>query len=238
MSTRRPFCAILAVCASLAPLTAGEVEGLVIITHRLTRKKVTVTAAEYQRGVTVPLGSNPDDEDSLSYERSHVVVYLEDDASSGALTAEMEQKDRRFVPDFLVVPRGSSVSFPNLDPIFHNVFSLSRAKSFDLGNYARGRTRSVTFPTPGIVLVNCHLHTNMAAVIVVTPGALAVQVGGDGQFDLRGVPPGRHTLVAWHKAAGFFRQKIQVTDAHPARAEFVIPLKADAVSGRQAMLRK
>ncbi|MGH9664960.1 MAG: hypothetical protein ACRD9L_11100 [Bryobacteraceae bacterium] len=234
----RLFCIFLIAILSLGTLSAGEIDGLVVVTHRLTKKKVTLSAAEYQRGVAVPLGANAESQDALSYERSHVVVYLEDDRPSGARTAKMEQKDRRFVPDLLVIPRGSTVSFPNLDPIFHNVFSLSRSKSFDLGNYPRGQARVVTFSNAGIVLVDCHLHTNMAAVILVTPGPCATRAEGDGRFTLRGVPPGNHTLVAWHKAAGFFHQTIEVTTAHSVKAEFVIPLKADAISGRQAMLEK
>jgi plastocyanin len=71
---------------------------------------------------------------------------------------EVAQRDRRFVPDLVVVPVGSSVSFPNMDPIFHNIFSLSKAKSFDLGSYDKGETRRVEFPRAGIVEVYCHLH--------------------------------------------------------------------------------
>ena len=88
----------------------------------------------------------------------------------------MEQQNRRFAPDLVVIPAGSSVSFPNFDPIFHNVFSLSKAKSFDLGNYSKGQTRMVTFPKPGIVAVYCHLHPNMAGTIVVTPNQWGVRV--------------------------------------------------------------
>jgi len=120
----------------------------------------------------------------------------------------MEQKNREFQPDLLTIPCGSTVSFPNLDPIFHNVFSLSKPKTFDLGNYAKGQTRSVTFLKPGIVLVNCRLHTNMTAAIVVTPNQWSSRTDADGRFVLRGVPSGVHTLIAWHKAAGFLRQTL------------------------------
>ena len=234
----RLLCVLAIALFSLPASRAGEIEGLVVVTHRLTKKKVTLSAAEYQRGTAVPLGSNPDGEDALSYERSHVVVYLEDDHPPASARVTMEQRDRRFVPDLLVIPRGSTVEFPNLDPIFHNVFSLSRTKSFDLGNYPRGQSRAVTFLKPGVVLVNCRLHSNMAAAIVVTPNPWAVRANGDGQFALRDVPPGRHVLVAWHKAAGFFRQTIEVTETHAVRAEFVIPLKSDADAGRQARLER
>ena len=121
-------------------------------------------------------------------------------------------------------------TFPNLDPIFHNVFSLSKPKSFDLGNYPQGHTRNVTFNEPGIVLVNCHLHTNMAATIVITPNQWCTRSDEMGRFSLRDLPPGKHTLVAWHKSAGFFRQTVLVDDSHTAAVEFVIPLDEHGVA--------
>jgi len=84
---------------------------------------------------------------------------------------QVAQLDRRFSPDLLVISAGSTVSFPNMDPIFHNIFSLSKAKSFDLGSYDQGQNRKVMFPKAGIVDVYCHLHPNMEATIVVTPTA-------------------------------------------------------------------
>ncbi len=123
----------------------------------------------------------------------------------------LNQQDRGFTPDLVVVPAGSTVSFPNLDPIFHNVFSLSKAKSFDLGNYPKDHTRTVTFSKPGIVIVGCHLHANMSAVIVVTPNRWSTTADAQGHFTLPAVPPGTYTIVAWHKSAGFFRKKIEVT---------------------------
>jgi hypothetical protein len=143
------------------------------------------------------------------------------------MTAEIEQRNRRFLPDMLVVPRGSTVSFPNLDPIFHNVFSLSRPLQFDLGNYPKGQTRKVTFEQPGLVFVGCHLHPNMGAVIVVTPNNWSVNADRGGRFALRGVPPGRRTIVAWHKAAGFFRKVIDVPENGAVQVRFEIPLDED-----------
>src|SRR4029077_20976887 len=125
----------------------------------------------YQRGMAVELGAD-DERDTLAFERSHVAVYIEGglgSIASGALKASIEQRDRRFVPDLIVIPAGSAVSFPNFDPIFHNVFSLSKAKNFDLGTYAKGQRRLVSFPPAGVVAVYCHLHPNMSASIVVPP---------------------------------------------------------------------
>jgi plastocyanin len=140
------------------------------------------------------------------------------------VTAEMEQQNRRFSPDLIVIPAGSPVSFPNFDPIFHNVFSLSKAKSFDLGNYSKGQTRMVTFPKAGIVAVYCHLHPNMAATIVVTPNRWGARADAAGQYVLADVPPGKYTVVAWHKNGGTFRKTIEVTAGQDAEANFFVPL--------------
>jgi hypothetical protein len=124
----------------------------------------------------------------------------------------------------VVIQAGSKVSFPNNDPIFHNVFSLSGPKTFDLGNYPKGDTRVVTFPEPGIVYVNCHLHPNMAATIVVAPNRWNTRADRDGRFELADVPAGKYTIVAWHKAAGFLRQSIVVEPDRDENVEFLIPI--------------
>jgi plastocyanin len=216
--------------AGFAALWAGDIQGTVIITHKLTRRKITVSSGAYERGSPVVLGSGPFGKDALSYERSHVVIYVDGELSCNSTTATMEQKNREFVPDLITIPCGSTVSFPNVDPIFHNVFSLSKPKSFDLGNYAKGQTRSVTFLKPGIVLVNCRLHTNMTGAIVVTPNQWSSIADGDGRFELRGVPSGTHTLIAWHKAVGLLRQTVIVSDSRIAIVEFPIPLDENGVA--------
>jgi plastocyanin len=207
-------------------LRANDIDGTIIVQHKLTKRKVTAPADLYQRGAAVKLGADRE-QDPLDYERSHVVVYVEGDLPSSPTTAELSQEDRRFTPDLVVVPAGSTVSFPNMDPIFHNVFSLSKAKSFDLGNYPQGKTRNVVFPKPGIVFVDCHLHPNMSAVIVVTPNRWSTKADASGRFMLPDLPPGTYTVVAWHKTAGFFRKSVRVTDAGNAAVEFLIPLAED-----------
>jgi hypothetical protein len=123
---------------------------------------------------------------------------------------------------------GSVVSFPNFDPIFHNVFSLSKSKSFDLGYYPEGQTRKVRFERPGVVQVFCHLHANMSAAVVVTPNGWFARPARDGSFVLRSVPAGQHTVVLWHKSAGFFRQKVELAQGSSVHAAFEIPI---AVAG-------
>jgi plastocyanin len=218
----------LVLCA-LTAVHAADIRGTVVIKHRLTKRKVTAQASPYQRGVAVELGSE-EPEDLLIFERTRVVVYPDGDFPSQPVVAAIEQKNRRFVPDTLVVPLGSTVSFPNLDTIFHNVFSLSKPKTFDLGNYPKDQTRTVTFARPGIVFVHCRLHPNMAAAIVVSPNQWSTKADSTGRFSLAGVPPGRHTLVAWHKAAGFFQQTVQVTEDGAGDVQFIIPLDEDGIN--------
>jgi plastocyanin len=210
--------------------SGADVRGTITIERKLTPRNVTPAAGLYQRGSPVALQSDTH-ENALDYERSHVVVYLEGEHGDAApITGEMEQQNRRFAPDLVVIPAGSSVSFPNFDPIFHNVFSLSKAKSFDLGNYSKGQTKMQTFPKPGIVAVYCHLHPNMTGTIIVTPNQWGVRVDASGQYALANVPPGKYTVVAWHKTGGTFRKTIEIVAGRDSEANFFVPL-AELASG-------
>jgi plastocyanin len=211
--------------AILVPgLRAETITGTIQIRKVLTKRSIGNPVSIYERGQSVGPNEKPQDADPLDFERSRVVIWLEGPGPAIPVQAVMQQIGRRFVPDLLVIPAGSTVAFPNLDPIFHNVFSLSKPRLFDLGNYVKGDSRSVTFPKPGIVYVNCHLHPNMAAAIVVTPNRWYAKAEGNGQFALHDVPPGEYTAVAWHKAAGFFRKTILVTPHQSAVLDFFIPL--------------
>lgn len=216
--------AALSLIAVAWPCAAADIGGSVVIKRKLTKSKVTAAASTYHRGTNVELGPAQSAE-GIAPEYRRVVVYLEGDLPvRQPLTAVMNQKNRQFVPDTVVIPAGSSVSFPNLDPVFHNVFSLSKLKSFDLGNYPKDQTRVVTFPKPGVLFVNCHLHPNMSAAIMVTPNAWFTRVEPDGKFNFPQLPPGHYTVVAWHKAAGFFRKSIEVSQESVA-IDFLIPLE-------------
>jgi len=216
----------LATFAFAAAIVAAgaDIHGTIIIDRKLSRHNVTATVGMYQRGVAVELGADGET-DPLAFERSHVAVYLEGGPKSPATEfprVSIEQRDRRFVPDLVVIPAGATIAFPNFDPIFHNVFSLSKAKSFDLGNYREGQSRLVTFPTPGLVAVYCHLHSNMAASIVVSPSRWAVRVDRDGIFSLKDIPAGTYTVVAWHKTAGTFRKTVIIGEKDTA-VSFTLP---------------
>jgi plastocyanin len=223
----RGFVVAALALGSLPALMGADIHGTVTVQRKLTPRNVTPAAGLYQRGAAAVL--QPDsNENVLDYERSHVVVYLEGGQTAATplppAPAVMEQQNRRFSPDLVLVPAGSSVSFPNFDPIFHNVFSLSKPKSFDLGNYSKGQTKSVTFPKPGIVFVYCHLHPNMTGTIVVTPNSWNTRVDASGQFVLPDVPPGKYVVTAWHKTGGTFHKTIEVTTGVTPEINFFVPL--------------
>jgi plastocyanin len=127
-------------------------------------------------------------------------------------TLEIKQKDKQFWPQTAVVQRGTSVIFPNLDPVFHNVFSTSGRNSFDLGSYRSGdQARSVVLTTPGVVEVFCNIHSRMNAMILVVPSPLYAKAAADGTFKLENVPAGARRLVAWSPGAKPVTQKVDVT---------------------------
>jgi plastocyanin len=203
-------------------LQAGEIHSHVTITQGLTKKRVTLPCYQF-RGAPVKLAA----QDSASIdELSRVVIYLEGlDISPGKpVHLEMKQRNRQFEPDILMAPIGSTISFPNADPIFHNVFSLSKAKEFDLGYYPSGQSRTLQFDKTGIAQVYCHLHPNTSAAIVVVPGAWYGQPDADGILVFSDVPAGDYKIVAWHKSAGFLGRRIRVPENGSIDIELPIPL--------------
>lgn len=113
----------------------------------------------------------------------------------------LTQKNKRFSPHLLVVPVGSSVDFPNLDPFFHNVFSLFNGKRFDLGLYEGHTRRSVQFDREGVSFIFCNIHPDMGAVVVSLGTPYYAVSLPDGSFQLIGVPAGRYRLNVWAENA-------------------------------------
>ena len=109
----------------------------------------------------------------------------------------IEQRDRAFAPHVMAMPTGSTVSFPNFDTIFHNVFSLSKSKQFDLGMYKSGETREVMFDKPGIVRIGCNIHASMAAYLVIVDAPHYAVAGADGSFSFGSLAPGAYKVQAW-----------------------------------------
>jgi len=113
----------------------------------------------------------------------------------------LRQKNKAFEPHLLVVTKGSTVDFPNLDPWFHNVFSLFNGKKFDLGLYEAGTTRTVHFDREGVSYIFCNIHPEMSAVVVVVPSPYFAVAGKNGDFSLASVPAGRYAVHVWSENA-------------------------------------
>jgi plastocyanin len=162
------------------------------------------------------------------FERTVVMIEGGTLAPKPPVSLSIRQENARFNPDLLVVPVGSTVQFPNFDPIFHNVFSLSGARSFDLGYYPKGQSRSVKFDRSGIVQVYCHIHTNMYAAIVVTSSPWYAKPSLDGSFSFSGLPAGHYRVAAWHKIAGMRHAEVDVPANGLAEVTIRIPVEADS----------
>jgi plastocyanin len=136
---------------------------------------------------------------------SGVVLWLE--RSGGAppalqpRTATIVQKQKRFSPHVIAVPAGTTVEFPNLDPIFHNAFSNFAGQPFDVGLYPPGTSQKIRFQRPGVVRVFCNIHPTMSAVIVVTPTPYNAISNKAGDFTIAGVQPGSYRLRVFHERA-------------------------------------
>jgi len=135
---------------------------------------------------------------------SNVVVWLtplQDGIAARVPTKPQEftlaQKDKQFKPHLLVVPTGSSVNFPNLDPYFHNVFSLFNGKRFDLGLYQGHSHHAVQFDREGISFIFCNIHPDMGAVVVSLSTPYYAISSPDGSILIRSVPPGKYKLSVW-----------------------------------------
>ena len=161
-------------------------------------------------------------------ELRNVVVYVKD-APVRPMTpvhVEIHQRDENFFPRVVAVPVGSTVEFPNDDPIYHNVFSLSRARSFNLGRYRQGASEGVRFDKPGVVKVFCDIHSHMNATVVVFNHPWFAMPSADGQFELPDVPPGDHQVTAWHERLGDTTLRIRLEAGRATSADFILPVPA------------
>jgi plastocyanin len=125
---------------------------------------------------------------------------------------QLTQKNKSFVPNVLAIPAGSTVDFPNQDPIFHNVFTRSSPAPFDLGLYRAGASKSRVFPQPAIYRVFCNIHSEMTAVILVVPTSYIAQTDASGAYHLD-VPPGKYRVTAWSERSQSVSTEITVATA-------------------------
>lgn len=146
-----------------------------------------------------------------------VVWWVPESAARAAppLRVDVNTQRRQFSPRTLIVSPGSTVRFPNADPIRHNVFSVSPGNRFDLGLYGRGPGRSHTFRQPGLVRIFCNVHRQMAAWVLVLETPFHAVVAADGSFEMSGLPSGPGTLHVWHPRAVEWSSALVLPTAPP-----------------------
>ncbi len=219
-------CTVLALAVALLvpdlPATAaapGIVSGHVTLTTRMRGVPIGTNAYAPRAVTQQAMPATP--------ELRSVVVYLKDATVAGPLPltrAQIRQEGESFSPRVVAITRGSTVEFPNFDPYFHNVFSLSGAATFDLGRYPDGQSRARQFTRAGVVKVYCHIHSQMSATVLVLDHPFFVAPDADGQFSIGNVPPGDYTLVGWHERVGEYATRVTVTSGHTTMAAISLPI--------------
>ena len=192
------------------------------IRGRLDIRKVA-NPVERRPDVATPGAAGPRDVPDLR----RGVVYLEtaprsafDERDPGRVV--MDQRNERFVPHVLAVMVGTIVDFPNSDLIYHNVFSLSRAKRFDLGRYAAGKSKSVRMDRPGVVRVFCDIHSHMNAFVLVFNHPFFDVTDVEGRFELPALPSGTYTVVGWYEGEARITRSVVVPPNGWAEVDLVV----------------
>ena len=153
------------------------------------------------------------------------VAWIEDappDAGPVPPPARMDQLGQKFVPRILAIVAGQAVEFHNSDNVYHNIFSYSPPKKFDLGRYPKGKSRSVTFVKAGAVQVYCDIHSDMRADIIVAPSRRFSMIGPSGRFRIEDVGAGAHTVDVW-LPSGERTASVQVPAQGVARVSTLTP---------------
>ncbi len=158
---------------------------------------------------------------------SDVVVYV-DNARTRATPGQetIVMKSKAFSPHVTVVSTGTTIEFPNEDPILHNVFSASGG-GFDLGLYKRPKKGSRTFDKAGIYTLYCNIHPQMSATVIVRDNPYYAKADPDGSFRIAGLPPGEYKVVAFHERSG---EGAPVAVKVPDKGEAAVALSLDAAS--------
>ncbi len=221
MDVRSLSRAVLALGAVMLALPAGLAQQAGAITGRV-EARLSAPAVEHHAAVaSLAARRRP------PVDRRRSVVYL-DPAPSPAFDdlrgrrARIDQRDEAFVPHVLAITVGTTVDFPNNDVTFHNVFSLSRVKAFDLGRYAAGKSRSVTFDRPGIVRVFCDIHSHMSAFVLVFSHRYFAVTDAEGRFRIPDVPPGTYTLRVWNEGTDGTSRSVTVAPGAEADVHLVV----------------
>lgn len=196
----------------------------------------TITGTVKGKGPDLPADANGGDyrsrryrfAEKVDYDRlTDFVVYIDEPklASSTATTSAITtQKNAVFDPHVLPVEVGTSVKWPNQDDIYHNVFSMSEPKPFDLGLYHQEKVPVLKFENTGRVDVFCSIHTHMHCIILVLPNRYFTKVDANQRFTIRDVPAGTYKVRAWHERLPEQVTEIVVPETGEVRVDFVLGL--------------
>ena len=196
---------------------AGELRGTIrIVSDAATMQSSTL---DPYAGTLNSAGAagNARDERARATTPRDVVVYLEGPNARiiprpNAGRPMLKQINQSFEPHVLGVPVGTTVDFPNGDLVYHNVFSYSKTKKFDLGYYGKGKSKTVTFDKPGVVQVFCDIHSTMSAYVLVVDSPFVTQPDDAGGYSFPDLPPGNYTLKVWHPDLGDRSMAVTVGD--------------------------
>lgn len=205
------MCALILLLCPSGHSLAGDLHGVVT---RKSANSQPAPAAKRYRSTGVEQAALRAAEQCNCNPSLYAVVSLRSESPATRRRADsrptMAQKDKRFVPTVLAVQVGDTVSFPNFDPYFHNVFSYSKVKRFDLGRYAEGETAEVVFDQPGVVQVFCEIHSAMRAYIHVFDTPYFAVSDEQGRFVVQGVPKGRYAVRVWQEGLPDLEREISV----------------------------
>jgi hypothetical protein len=197
---------------------AGRIEGRVVITVPVTTAPPSAAYGARRVEKAPPRAGS---------ELENVIVFIQDPPKVTPLPLtrpRMLQESETFIPRVVAITRGSTVDFPNGDPFFHDVFSLSRSATFDLGSYPRGGIKSHQFRQAGLVKVYCHIHSHMSASIMVFDHTFFTIPKTDGSFTIDNIPPGSYKVSAWHERIGENSQPVRIDAGRTADIQFALPI--------------
>lgn len=185
-----------------SPVTAAVAASVTSVEPEPARAAAADVEAGTLRG-QLQLVAAAGQEVGASEMRQAVVYYVADQGAAPVRPGRYRiyTHNKQFEPESMVIPLGSTISFPNQDEILHNVFSVTPKSSFDLGIYGEGKSAEYTFKQTGLVLINCNVHHAMQANVLVIDSPYFSSPGNDGGFELKNLPAGTGTLMVWHPRA-------------------------------------
>lgn len=212
-------CCVFASCLISSVAAAGVIRGTLWLTH----PSAAAMAAALARSSSRP--AQPGVSDAVIYiesipEKSEKKLSRGGWFSPKPRMSRVIQVDRRFMPRVLSVTPGTSVEFRNRDLVYHNAFSVSVAKRFDLGRYPPGKADTVRFERAGVVNVHCDIHPDMSGYVVVVPNHAFDRPDSLGSYSLPKLPPGKYALRVWHPRLGELRRDVEI----PKHGNLELPL--------------